>query len=312
MAVTAQEQGSGRAPDPNQPSTWLGPASWMFLPPTACHVPAPIRTRCQVLPTEHLVWEDFERLCLRLIELDLEPIHVSATNLDVEARMPAARLYGRRGQAQSGIDVYARDRLVPGENPPSRRYVSLQARRTRTVTEAELRSSVEEFLEGRWAEVSRQFIYATSASTRSTELAHEIERLAESLAQQSIEFIVWDQEAISSRLKDYPRLVDDFFGRPWVKEFCGDSATTTLGARLDAQQVADLRQRLARIYTAAFGVADSGLLAFRLSESHSVGLIDRFVTPDLTSTTPQAAVLSQPIDSPSDSGMDDQETASHH
>ena len=248
MTVTAQEQGSGRVPDPSQPSTWLRPVSWMFLPPSACHVPAPIRTRSQVLPIEHLTWEDFERLCLRLIELDFEPIHVSTTNLGVEARRPVARLYGRRGQAQSGIDVYARDRLVPGENPPSRRYVSLQARRTRTVTEGGLKSSVEEFLEGRWAEVSRQFIYATSASTKSTELAHEIESLAESLAQESMEFIVWDQEAISSRLKDYPRLVDDFFGRPWVKEVCGDSTAKALGARLDARQVTDLRQRLARIY----------------------------------------------------------------
>ena len=58
--------------------------------------------------------------------------------------------------------------------------------------------------------------------------------LAARLTQQSIEFPVWDQEAISSRLKNYPELVDDFFGRQWVKEFCGDTVAKTLDTWLDA------------------------------------------------------------------------------
>ena len=157
------------------------------------------------------------------------------------------------------------------------------------MTKARLSGSVDRFLEGKWAEVSRKFIYATSSSTRSTDLVDETEKLTVRLTQQSIEFAVWDQEAISSRLKNYPELVDDFFGRPWVKEFCGDTAAKTLATRLDAQQVADLRRELARIYTASFGVADSGLMAFQYSETRPVALLDRFVTPDLVSTTPQTA-----------------------
>ena len=102
--------------------------------------------------------------------------------------------------------------------------------------------SVDSFLEGKWADVSRKFIYATSSSTRSTGLVDETEKLTARLTQQSIEFVVWDQEAISSRLKNYPELVDDFFGRQWVKEFCGDTVAKALGTRLDAQKVADFRR----------------------------------------------------------------------
>ena len=219
--------------------------------------------------------------------------------------MPVTELYGRPGQAQFGIDVYARDPLVYSEPLPPRRYVSLQARRVKTVTEAQLSSSVDKFLEGKWGGVSRKFIYATSDSTRSTQLVDEIEKLTTRLAQQSIEFAVWDQEDISKRLKSYPELVDDFFGRHWVEAFCGHTAAKTLGTRLDAQQVAELRRELTRIYTASFGVADSGLIAFRFGPTPNVGLMDRFVTPDLISTTPQTVSLPQPVDDLSELGMED-------
>ena len=39
---------------------------------------------------------------------------------------------------------------------------------------------------------------------------------------------------ISETEKNYPELVDDFFGRQWVKEFCGDTVAKTLDTWLDA------------------------------------------------------------------------------
>ena len=210
MTDEEQERSSAPAADPSRVSTWSRPPSWLRVPPTARGVPAPIQTRPQLLPVGDLAWEDFERLCLRLLELDAEPIHVSATGLSGETTMPVAGLYGRPGQAQFGIDVYARDPLVYSEPLPPRKYVSLQARRIKTVTEAQLSSSVDRFLEGQWGDVSRKFIYATSDSTRSTQLVDEIEKITARLAQQSIEFAVWDQEEISKRLKSCPELVDDF------------------------------------------------------------------------------------------------------
>ena len=215
-------------------------------------------------------------------------------------------LYGQRGQAQFGIDVYARDRLVLGKALPQRRYVCLQSRRTKSISKVRLNNSVDEFLNGRWADLSRKFIYATSASTISTDIVNEIEGIVARLVPQSIEFEVWGLESISNRLKDYPKLVDDFFGREWVKAYCGDSTAKTLGARLDAHQVANLRRELARIYTASFRVADSGLIAFRFSQARPVELLDRFITPDLISTTPQSASLPQPIGNFDEFDLEDQ------
>ena len=264
-----------------------------------------VETRLQLLPIGQLAWDDFERLCLRLLEHAAEPVHVSEADPVVQATAPFARLYGVGGQAQSGIDVYARVPLVPGETPPERRFVSLQARRIEKLFPAALRGSVEDFLAGRWASVSRMFVYATSASARSTKLADEIEILASRLLEESIEFVVWDEEAISARLKACPELVDDFFGREWVEHFCGGTAAQSLGTRLDAAQVAGLRRDLDRIYRAAFGVADSGRIACRWAGTTAGALRDRFVTPDLVSSTLQAASFPQSMDGPVELDMDE-------
>ena len=291
--------------DPNDASTWSPPPSWLLVPPAASAVSPPVETRPQLLPIDVLSWEDFERLCLRLLEQDADLVHVSGAEPAEEATEPVVRPYGLRGQAQDGIDVYARVRLVPGQSPPDRPFVTLQARRIRTVAPAAMRGTVDEFLRGKWSPVSRKFIYATSSSAVSTELADEIERLASRLLGESIDFVVWDREEVSTRLKECPELVDDFFGRRWVQIFCGDAAERRLGTRLDAEQIRSLRHELATVYRAAFGVADSGQIAFRWGGGSAVGLHDRFVTPDLVLSTPQAASQARPIDDPDEPGMDD-------
>ena len=262
-------------PDPSRPSSWLGTPPWMLLPPTASGIHSPLRTRPALLPLGKLAWEDFERLCLRLLELEAKPIHAAP--------------YGERGQAQAGIDIYARGTSPPGTMPPARQYVCLQARRVRRVSEASLDKAVDRFLMGEWAPVSRVFIYATSASTKSTSLVPKIESLTAQLTEQSVEFMVWNRDEISNRLRGHPELVDDFFGREWVREFCGDDVAERLGARLDAQAVAELRRELGLLYQAAFAVADPGFIALDAKSLKPLPLPQRFVTPDLVSTTAQAA-----------------------
>lgn len=287
--------------DPQDVFTWSPTPTWLLVPPTGSEEPTPVATSHQLLPTANLTWKDFERLCLRLLMKEADPVHVSP----LEATEPVVRLYGVSGQAQAGIDVYARDRLVLGEKPPVRHYVSLQARRTHEVAPGALTKCIEEFLSNKWSPVSRKFIFATSASTASTKLLDESEGLASQLAEESIEFVVWDQEEISRQLKEHPELVDDFFGREWVRLFCGDEAAKGLRSRLDVKQVASLRQDLNTIYKAAFGIADSGQLAFKLGGTPTVGLLDRFVTPDLVHSSPQAASQPQIIDVPGDSSLGD-------
>ncbi|MDX1996335.1 MAG: NACHT domain-containing protein [Thermoanaerobaculia bacterium] len=275
--------------DPERPSTWSRPPSWLLVPginPTV--IPTPPETRPPLLPLDQLAWEDYERLCLRLLEEQQETVHVEEVGRLAGATKPVTRVYGQKGQAQFGIDVYSRDPIRLGEVSAKRRYVCLQARRIQRVTVAALTKSVTDFLAGKWAPVSRKFIYATSFACTSAKFSDAVEAQASRLARQFIELAVWDQEEVSRLLKDRPRLVDDFFGREWVTFFCGTCKAEGLGRRLDARQVADLRSGLARIYGAAFQIADSGQLALSGS-ARSIRLQDRFVTPDVVSTTPEAA-----------------------
>lgn len=291
MLEENHETPSGDSADPRQASTWLRAPSRLRTPPTLSQISPPVETLHQVLPTDLLAWEDFERLCLRLMEINSDVVHVREVHQPEQVTAAAAGIYGTRGQAQSGIDVYARDPLILGAESPQRRYVCLQARRTATVTQARLRDSVNVFLAGKWADVSRKFIYATSASATSVHTVDEIEELATLMVTSSIEFEVWDQEHISKKLKDEPEVVHDFFGRQWVKVFCGEAAADALRQRLDAMQIAELRRELAKVYAASFGVADSGLIVFKLTDASRVSLTDRFVTPSLASITPQTASL---------------------
>lgn len=69
----------------------------------------PVVTSPQLLPFHELSWEDFERLCLRVVRLYASPVH--------------CQIYGVPGQRQEGIDIFARLRSKSG-------YVIHWARRT--------------------------------------------------------------------------------------------------------------------------------------------------------------------------------------
>jgi hypothetical protein len=60
----------------------------------------------------------------------------------------------------------------------------------------------------------------TSHPTEDTEIAEAIEVEAKRLEALETTFEVLGQERISTWLKDQPRIVDDFFSRGWVEEFC--------------------------------------------------------------------------------------------
>ena len=289
------ERNRGNSVRPDQPNTWAPAPSRLRTPPTENQeLTLPVSTRPQVLPFDALTWENFERFCLRFLELEAKAVCVCATDRTGEESSPVFNLFGQSGQAQDGIDIYARDQLLLGQKPPQRRYISLQSRRIKKVTPTELKYSVTEFVKGQWAQVSRKYIYATSTSVRDRNLTVEIERLRDQLTAQSIEFVVWDLEELSKSLKDQPKLVDDFFGRKWVEAFCGIEAAKLLGQRLDASEVARLRNELSRIYTVSFGIADSGTVGFQFGGTRPIPLRDRFVTPDLLSTALQNIVLTQP------------------
>lgn len=248
-------------------------SGWLCTAPREQPAP-PTVTRAPLLPTDDLAWPDFERLCVRLLAGEVDDGGSPSLR-----GTGVARLYGTPGQAQGGIDLFARDPLPLGVPAPARHVVALQSRRIATVSATALERAVADFEVGLWAGRTRRFIYATSASAVRSQLADAVETQASALAERGIDFVVWDREAMADLLRGRPQLVDDFFGRAWVEAFCGSDAASTLGTRLDLGQVSELRAALRGLYTAAFAVADSGQLVTGRSGARPVPLAERFVTP---------------------------------
>jgi energy-coupling factor transporter ATP-binding protein EcfA2 len=237
------------------------PLLTVLQPPDAVPSVPPVTTRIQLLPFQQLSWENFERLCHRL----------TAFGGDVEH---CAR-YGRQGEAQAGIDIYAR--LSDGK------YHCLQAKRHSSFGASKLRDTVDLFLAGKWVTRASRFTVAVQASLGSTQEQEEIERQAKRLAEQGIVFSVLDGENLTDELREHPVLVDDFFGRPWVVALLGYEVAKGLGTRLDGGDFARVRSELARVYQAQFHFFDPGSFGSISDEDGrpALSLLERFLKPDI-------------------------------
>jgi hypothetical protein len=180
----------------------------------------PVETAVQLLPFDRLLWENFERLCYRLVRANAE--------------CEDARLFGVKGQDQSGIDLYCRH---------AGGYSVYQCRRVETLTAAELAGAVSDFLDGEWSGSASCFVFCTSLSAARTQLAAEIKVQATRLKAKGIAFEVWDAEELSAQLKERaPSLVGDFFGLAWRDAFLPEDAVAGLSS-----QIADISSRLERL-----------------------------------------------------------------
>ncbi len=240
----------------------------------------PTATRPQLLQLSSLGPKDFERLCFRMTRLD--------------ATVEQCRFYGVQGQAQKGIDLYARRH--------DGAYMVVQCKRSSDAfTPGEVTEAVDTFLAGDWAVRARTFVLAVTANLEGTQAADRIEQERPKLAQRGITLVVWDETEISAILKDHPRLVDDFFGREAVRVFLGDDGAAALTDRLDAAEVIEYRKSLGRLYREVFSRLERGVHG----DDRNVPLDDRFVVPDVLVTdngnpavpTPQAEVpILDPMD----------------
>jgi hypothetical protein len=242
--------------------------AWLEIPPSS-RVAPPVETRLQELPLEQLGWEDFERLCHRLVRHEADVEH--------------CQLYGERGQKQHGIDIFARLRGATS-------YATYQCRRVETFGPAAIREAIADFLHGTWSNRSSRFVLCTTFSGIRTQNADVLEEQAKLLAKRRIIFDLWDTSRISELLKAHPELVDDFFGREWVRVFCGSGAAASLGHRLDAQRVQEFRSELGRFYKHLFEMQDPGVPVTRTVGSPPFPLRERYVMPDvhLASDNPNA------------------------
>ncbi len=226
-------------------------------------VEPPTVTREQLLPLGSLSWENFERLCFRLAH----------RGGDVED----ARIYGERGQAQEGIDLFVR--RATGD------YATWQCKRYQEIKSTDIKNAVTKFLEGDWAGRTKLFRLAVAPSLNATELAEEIERQRTRCDALNITFEPLDRDRLSLMLKDHPDLVDDFFGRSWVEAFNGPEAVESLsGRKLSREQKLNARRFVQTLYETHFRTVDSGIPAaapvFRGAVS-PVPVFDRYVEPTI-------------------------------
>lgn len=239
----------------------------------------PVQTRPALLPVGELSPENAERLFARLLE--------------TEAHIEHATLFGLPGQAQAGIDVYARTAPSLTTAPGSgRSFVALQSRRVRNVTAASITSAVTDFLAGEWAARCCRFYYATSSPLRDTNLDAAVRAARDRLADEDIEFAPWGAEEVAARLRDEPRLVDDFFGRAWVSAFCGADRAAELVRRITPEQARAARAALGGLYRAAFRAQGA---ASTVTSSHPQGLSYLVLdTQPVTEDTPTRVATSEP------------------
>jgi hypothetical protein len=211
----------------------------LWAAPTGPLPAPPIDTKAQVLPIGDLHWPDAERLFLRLLHT-VRPVQY-------------AKLFGVPGQAQAGIDAYARLPLdLTNGETGGRDNITLQSRRIKSLTAAKIKKAVDDLLRGEWANKTAAFHFATSFDLKATKLDAAIREQTERLAKLGITFVPWGVQEVSTLLKDHPRIVDDFFGRPWVERFCGLEATQALADNLPHQDNRDLRAGLRDLYRAVF------------------------------------------------------------
>ena len=206
--------------------------------PSSSAVQPPVETQIQTLPFDQLSWQNFERLCFRLV--------------GTESTVEYCQQYGVPGETQSGIDIFARINSAA-------KYRVYQCKNERDFGPAKIRRAVTKFIGGEWRDKSSVFVLCTQESMQLTTRAQEIEAQAEILSRYDVSFQPWDRVELSHRLRAHPDIVDDFFGRPWVKAFCGTEAAQRLGERLDSNQRLHLRQELFSLYSRVFNLHDRGV-----------------------------------------------------
>jgi hypothetical protein len=159
----------------------------------------PVVSQLQFLPFEQLTWENFEQLCLKLAQ------EKSSIN-DCER-------YGQQGSAQEGIDIF---RILDDG-----KYDTYQCKRYSAFKVSDLDKVIETFKKGSFFQQSKSFTICTSCELNTPKLQDAFNRYKVELRADNIELIKWDKIQLSHILKDYPKLVLEFFREFWLKDFLG-------------------------------------------------------------------------------------------
>ncbi|MDR0438169.1 MAG: NACHT domain-containing protein [Bacteroidales bacterium] len=235
--------------------------NYLYTPPTQTVIDPPVNTTIQELPLEELHWEDFEKLCLAVVQ--------TVFSID------DCEIYGIKGQAQEGIDIFARQ--------PNGRYSSYQCKKYQKFDLDDINKAVEDFRNKDFCGKSDNLHLCTSCEWNRTQVQNKFEELKTELEKENITLIKWDKIQLCRLLKDKPQIVYDFFGLEWVKRFNGELALQQLSKskKLDAKQIVKLKKELYDFYSTIFNIQDPGIPIKELNNPYT--LQDRFIIPDIIS-----------------------------
>ncbi|WP_116787006.1 NACHT domain-containing protein [Flavobacterium psychrotrophum] len=234
--------------------------------PVENYIEPPIETNLQELPLEKLSWEDFEKLCLSVVQLDFS--------------IDDCEIYGIKGQAQGGIDIFARK--------ASGNYSSYQCKRYQKFEVDDLEKAVGYFRTQKFFSQSNDFYLCTSCEWNKTQIQDKFEELKTELEKDGITLHKWDKMQLSRHLKNHPQIVFDFFGSAWVKKFNGEPALQEISKskKFDAFKMRNYRKELYIFYSTIFNLQDPGIPIKELNHPYTIQ--DRFILPDIFSTVDNA------------------------
>lgn len=237
--------------------------SWLREDPEGKAPKPPVHTRADLLPFKELSWQNFERLCLHLSERG--------------AKVEAAWSYGKSGHAQYGIDVLVR--------MPDGAFHVWQSKRYQSISKAAIKQAVNLFLQRKWGQQATCFVLAVACEFDSPAVVDAIEEARTLLQSKDIAFEPLGGVQLTERLKSYPELIDDFFGRAWVEAICPPEALVQLAQRLSRFEIVSLRVALRSCYTSWISTVDPGLPIIGQDDQGriraSVPITERYIQPDL-------------------------------
>ncbi|WP_240997874.1 restriction endonuclease [Pseudomonas viridiflava] len=151
------------------------------------------------LPWEQLDWEDFQKLCARLIQRQYLGSGIQVFQ------------YGKSGQKQDGIDIIWK---ATGEF----RFSVAEVKHWQTVKPSNIQSWLNAFLHGERAKDSQVWILCMSAAIEPLVMAWDEAKTK--LEAHGIQALVWDRGVIEELLRGCPELVEQFFSKEIRNRFC--------------------------------------------------------------------------------------------
>ena len=190
------------AHDDALPRGWsrIGADDGIWEPPVPLEVPL-TTTRPTELDFEALRWQDFERLLCWLVP-------------QLQRTQNVFR-YGRPGQAQHGIDIAC----LPSDGEPT----VFQAKRYQRFGASDLRTAVEDFVNGERPLDAQKFIVIVACDANDTATVNMLQECQRRHADFCID--LWDRSVLSRLLVGYPDIVEQFFGEHTRRAFCGERAS---------------------------------------------------------------------------------------